>query len=190
MRSVLLILFISIAYARINPFESVITPQNSIIVKPKYFTGKKIYLPNDARILKKIIFVYQSLNGDEKQKSVNINKNIDFHSPIIVTHKPKQFSLDEYDFANFKLFIKNKKFFIQTKDKLIRTFFLAEPFRLVLDFKKNVYFLTIQKIIKNSFIKKVAVGAHSGFYRIVIYFDAKYFYKIIKKDEGLLIELK
>ncbi len=178
-----------ILYARINPFKPVITPQNTIVVKPEYFTEKKIYPPKDARILKKIIFVYQTLSGDEKKQIINIDKNVDFHSPIIISHKPLKFSLKELDFPNFKIFIKNKKFLIQTKDKLIREFFLADPFRLVMDFKRNTNFLTIKKTIKNSYIKKIVVGSHSGFYRIVIYFDAKYSYKIKKISDGVIVEL-
>ncbi len=184
-----LLIFPLILSARINPFEPVITPQNSIIVKPEYFTGKKVYPPKNARILKKIIFVYQTLEGDEKKQVLKIDKNIDFHSPIVITHSQRNFSLKELDFPNFKMFIKNKKFLIQTKDPLLRVFFLAEPFRLVMDFKKNVDFLTVTKNIKNSYIKKVVVGAHEGFYRVVIYFDSKYSYKTKKSDEGIIVEL-
>jgi len=147
-------------------------------------------LPNNARILKKIIFVYQTLDSDIKQKEIEINKAIDFHSPIIVTHKIEKFPVKVLNFPNFTLYIKNKKLFFATKDKLLRVFFLAEPFRLVLDFKRHVDFLTIKKIIKNSFVKKVVVGSHTGFYRIVIYFDAKYSYEVKKEVNGVLIELK
>ena len=185
----LFLLFPVFLLARINPFKPVINPQNTIIVKPKYFTKQKIYPPKDARILKKIVFEYQTLSGDIKKQMVKINKNIDFHSPILISHLLRKFPLKEFDFPNFKLFVKNKKLFIQTKDKLLRNFFLADPFRLVLDFKRNTNFLTITKTVKNSYIKKIAVGSHSGFYRIVIYFDAKYSYKTKKSPEGVIIEL-
>jgi len=185
-----LLIFPLILFARINPFEPVITPENINIKKPKYFHKVIVYLPNNARILKKIIFVYQTLDSDIKQKEVSINKAIDFHSPIIVTHNPKNFSMKILKFPTFKLFIKNKKLFFNTKDKLLRIFFLTEPFRLVLDFKRNVDFLTIQKKVKNSFVKKIVVGAHSGFYRVVVYFDAKYSYKVKKDINGVLIELR
>ncbi len=177
-------------FARINPFEPVVTPENIKIKKPKYFHQIKVYLPNDARILKKIVFVYQTLDSDIKQKEVSINKAVDFHSPIIITHIKKEFPLKVLSFPTFKLYIKNKKLFFATKDKLLRVFFLATPFRLVLDFKRNVDFLTIQKVLKNSFVKKVVVGSHSGFYRVVVYFDAKYSYNVKKDINGVLIELK
>lgn len=187
---ILIVLFFPfVLLARINPFEPVINPQNTIVVKPEYFTKTSIYPPKNARILKKIVFIYQALNGDDINQTLVINKNIDFHSPIIVSHRPVEFPLKEIDFPNFKMYIKNKKFLIQTKDKLLRAFFLAKPFRLVFDFKKNTDFLTIKKILKNSYIKKVVVGSHTGFYRVVVYFDAKYSYKIRKTAEGIMVEL-
>ena len=186
-----IILFIPLLiFARINPFEPVVTPNNQIIKKPKYFHKAKVYLKKDARVLKKIIFVYQTLSGDIKQQEVNIDKAIDFHSPIIILHKNVKYTLKILKFPTFELYIKNKKLFFNTKDKLLRVFFLVKPFRLVLDFKRNVDFLTIQKTLKNYFVKKVVVGSHNGFYRVVVYFDAKYSYKVKKDIKGILIELK
>ena len=179
-----------ILFARINPFEPVITPQNTIIVKQQYFKNAKVFLPKDARVLKKIIFIYQSLSGDIKEKQILINKNIDFHSPIVIFHKPQNFSIKEMKFDSlFSLYIKNKKIFLKTKDKLIRNFFLIKPFRLVFDFKKNTDLLTIKRNIKSGIVKKVIVGNHNGYYRVVLYFDANYKYKITKTDEGIKIEL-
>jgi hypothetical protein len=189
---ILIFLIISVfVFARINPFEPVINPNENIkVVKKDYFKSTKVYLPDDARVLKKIIFVYQSLNSDIKQKEVLINKNIDFHSPIIIKHNPQDFGMKEIKFNSlFSLFIKNKKIFIKTKDKLIRKMFLVEPFRLVMDFKRDANFLTIKRTIKNSVVKKVVVGNHKGYYRVVLYFDANYKYKITPMDEGVKIEL-
>ena len=180
-----------ILFARINPFEPVLTPSEGNFIKSSFFKKAKVKLPNNARILKKIIFVYETLDSNIKQKEVKINKNIDFHYPFIIFQKKEKFQIKTLNFPVFKMYIKNYKIFIKTKNTLIRNFFLAEPFRLVLDFKSgNLNFLTISKLIKHSFVKKVVLGAHSGFYRIVVYFDAKYTYKIKKDPEGILIELK
>jgi hypothetical protein len=186
-RKVLLLISATFLFARINPFEPVITPENTVKVKPVYFKKAVVKMPSDARILKRIIFVYQSLSSDIKQKIVDIDKNIDFHSPIIVTHKPKTFGIKKYNFRLFKLYIKNKSVFIETNDKLIRAFFLVAPFRLVLDFKKISDFPTIRKKL-NTFIKKVVVGSHGEFYRVVLYLDANYDYKIKKQEKGIKIE--
>ena len=186
----LLFLFPILVFGRINPFEPVVTPENVNIKKPKYFHQIQVNIPSDVRILKKIIFVYQTLNSDIENQEINIDKAVDFHSPIIVSHKLKKYPLKVLRFPNFKLYIKKKKLFFATKDKLLRVFFLAKPFRLVLDFKKNVDFLTIKKILKNSFVKKVIVGSHNEFYRVVVYLDATYSYKVKKDINGVLIELR
>ena len=191
MKKLLFLFICTLLFARINPFEPVVKPQNTIIISPTYFEKTKITLPSDARVLKKIVFVYQSVSGDVKQKEVQINKHIDFHKPIYISHSPQNFPMEELHFLNlFTMYIKNKKIFIQTKDKPLRHFFLVKPFRIVLDFKKNADFLTIKKNLKNSFVKKVIVGNHNGYYRVVIYFDAKYMYKLTKTSEGIKIELQ
>ena len=191
MKKLLFLFICTFLFARINPFEPVVKPQNTIIINPKYFKNAKITLPSDARILKKIVFVYQSVSGDIRQKEVQINKHIDFHKPIYISHTPQKFPMEELNFLNlFTMYVKNKKIFIRTKDKLLRHFFLVKPFRIVLDFKKDADFLTIKKILKNSFIKKVKVGNHNGYYRVVIYFDTKYMYKLTKTAEGVKIEIQ
>jgi len=190
LRRFIFLLFPLLLFARINPFEPVVNPENVDIKKLKYFHQIKVNIPSDARVLKKIVFVYQTLNSDIKKQEINIDKAVDFHSPIIVSHRLKNFPLEVLHFPNFKLYIKNKKLFFATKDKLLRAFFLAKPFRLVLDFKRNVDFLTIQKKINNSFVQKVVVGSHTGFYRVVVYFDTKYSYKVKKDINGVLVELR
>ena len=184
----LCMVMVSFSIARINPFEPVVSPESVVKKTPKYFEEAKVYLPNDARILKRIIFEYQTVSSDIKQKEVIINKDIDFHSPIIITHKPKGFGIIKSDFGIFKLYIKNKKIFISTKDKILRQFFLVKPFRIVIDFKRYSNFYTIVKKF-NTFLKKVVVGSHGNFYRVVLYFDATYKYKINKTPEGIEIEL-
>ena len=187
MKKIFLSIFATFLFARINPFEPVVTPENIIKVKPTYFKKAVVKMPSDARILKRIIFVYQSVSSDIDQKIVDIDKNIDFHSPIIVTHNPKSFAPKSYNFRLFKLYIKDKSVFIETKDKLLRHFFLVEPFRLVLDFKRKSDFPTIRRKI-NTFVTKVIVGSHSLFYRVVLYLDANYDYKVKKEDKGIRID--
>ena len=191
MKKLLFLFIFAFLLARVNPFKPVVKPQNTLVITPTYFKETKVSMPSDARILKEIIFVYQSASGDIKEKKLKINKHIDFHKPIFISHIPKKFPIRELNFLYlFKMYIKDKKIFIQTKDKLLRSFFLVEPFRIVLDFKKDADFLTIKKFLKNSFIKKVIVGNHNGYYRVVIIFDAKYMYKLSKTAEGIKIEIR
>ena len=66
---------------------------------------------------------------------------------------------------------------------------LIKPFRYVIDFQANKNFLTFKKQT-NSFIKKIVLGNHNGFYRVVLYLDGTYKASIKKTDEGYLIEFK
>jgi hypothetical protein len=72
---------------------------------------------------------------------------------------------------------------------MIRHFVLVEPFRVVFDFKANRNFLTYNKQL-NSFIKKIVIGNHDGFYRVVLYTDGVYKPIIKKVDKGYLIDFK
>jgi len=177
-------------FARVNPFEPVIKPESQKVIKPKYFKKAEVFLPSDARILKKIIFVYQNPDSDIKQEEVVINKNIDFHSPIIITHNPEiSDSFKKYKLTSFlTLYVKGKKILLKTKDKLIRKFFLVKPFRIVLDFDNDTDFPTVEKKISKTFLTKAAVGSHIGFYRVVLYFDSNYKFKVTKNVEGVMIE--
>ena len=191
MKKILVLFFFTFLFGRMNPFEPVVAPSKQNIISPRYFKSTKTNLPDDARVLKKIIFVYQNVNGDIKQKEVKIDKYIDFHKPIYISHSPKKFKMKRLTFLDlFTIYIKNKKILIETKDKLIRHFFLIDPFRIVLDFQREADFLTIKRVLKNHFIKKIVVGNHKGYYRVVIYFDAKYLYKLTKLKEGIKIELR
>ena len=191
MKKVLYLFILTFLFGRINPFEPVVTPSKQNMINPEYFKSTKVYLPNDARVLKKIIFVYQNVNGDIKQKDLKIDKYVDFHKPIYVSHSPEKFKPKTITFKNlFTMYIKNKKILMKTKDKLIRHFFLVDPFRIVLDFKKEADFLTTKRDLENYFVKKVIVGNHKGYYRVAIFFDAKYLYKLTRTKKSVKIELK
>jgi len=184
----LLVLTISL-FARENPFVPVVTNENNQIIKKEYFKQKTIQLPDDARIIKSITFKYQTLTGSIKEISYSINKAIDWHNPIIIKTKQITIPPKKIQIGFLNLYIKKHKVFIQTQDKLIRHFMLIKPFRYVVDFKADKNFLTFKKNT-NSFIKKIILGNHSGFYRVVLYLDGTYKTNIKKTDEGYLIEFK
>ena len=57
MNKLFLFITATLLFARVNPFEPVVKPYNYEIIKPDYFKTKKVYFPNDARVLKKL-FLY------------------------------------------------------------------------------------------------------------------------------------
>jgi len=90
-------------------------------------------------------------------------------------------------FLNF--YIDKYKLLIDTTDTMIRHFVLVKPFRVIFDFKANKSFLTYTKKT-NTFIKKIVIGNHSGFYRVVLYTDGVYKPIIKKTAEGYLVEFR
>jgi len=167
----------------LNAFDT----NQTIEVKPNYFEKMKIFLPKDAVALKSIIFIYQDRKGDINQSTVIVNKNILPNKPFIISHNSKSVS----NKVLVKINLKDKQIYIRTKDELFRTFVLYNPFRIVLDFKRDVKFITINKDIKdNPYISKLVVGAHNNFYRISFYFKKKFNYKIKETKDGVMIELE
>ena len=186
---VLFLLLTTLLFARENPFVPVVTNKNKNIVKKTYFKSKKITLPSDARVLKSVVFKYQTLTGAIKEIKIPINQAIDWHNPIILSTNQVYIPTTKVKIGFLKMYIKKHKLLILTKDKLIRNFLLVKPFRYVLDFKANKDFLTYTQKT-DTFIKKIVLGNHNGFYRVVLYLDGTYKTMIKNTDEGYLIEFK
>jgi len=186
---VLFLLLTTLLFARENPFIPVVTNENNNLIKKEIFNSKIVKLPNDARIIKSVIFKYQALNGSIKKIEYPINKAIDWHNPIIISSKIKTPPTFEVKLLFLNFYIKQHKLFIQTKDKIIRSFILVKPFRYVIDFKANKNFLTDTKKT-NTFIKQIVMGNHNNFYRVVLYLDGAYQTSIKNTEEGYLIDFK
>jgi len=186
----LLFIFMSIVlFARENPFVPVNINNNKNLIKKQYFQKTKIILPSDARVLKNIIFKYQTLTGQIKTTDFPINKEIDWHNPIILSTNQVYIPTTKVKIGFLKMYIKKHKLLILTKNKIVRNFFLVSPFRYVIDFQADKNFLTFNKKI-DTFIKKVVLGNHKNFYRVVLYLDGKYKINIKKDKKGYLVEFK
>jgi len=189
MKNILLLLVVILLNARENPFIPVITNNNKNLIKKTLFKDIKTNLPSDARVLKSITFTYQTLTGEIKNKTIIINQAINPNNPLYIAELIKKVKSKFIKMKFLKLYIKDYKLFIQTKDKMIRNFILVKPFRVIIDFKANKSFLTYKKKL-NSFITKAILGNHDGFYRLVLYTNGVYKPIIKKTAEGYLIEFK
>jgi hypothetical protein len=189
MKILFLLVMVVLSFGRDNPFVPIVVNQNSNLIKQKYFTQKTISLPSDARVLKSVSLKYQTLTGAIKEIQFPINQAVDWHNPIIIKSKQKQVVSKKIKVGFLNFYIKKQIILIETTDKIERKFLLVEPFRYVIDFKADKNFLTYSKVI-DSFVKKVVVGNHQGFYRVVLYLDGKYKTEIKKDKKGYLIEFK
>lgn len=94
--------------------------------------------------------------------------------------------LEEFiSFASYKNKIK-----LITQDEIIGNFAVGNPSKIIIDFKKEVSFKTKTLRLKmGTAFNRLTLGAHKGYYRLVIYLDGKYNYKIQKDESGYVITL-
>ena len=208
-----LIFFITVQSlnARENPFfpaKNTVVPSitTNISDTTQEFTKTSVSLPSTARVLENVIITYKNLDGSISNKKINISKPIDWHKKITISQTKKNIciqtnkksiskdklkpnfkkiaSLRFISFYSFKNMLK-----IVTKDKLLRSFKLIKPNRIVLDFKRDANFRSY-KFKGFKIFKKLKLGNHSGYYRAVIELDGIYMFDIKKRDYGYLLEVK
>jgi len=105
-----------------------------------------------------------------------------------VTKQTKFTEIAKRQYIKFLSF--NKKLKIVTKSTKIRDFLLVKPHRIVIDFQKSSDVLSFKKNNPNNIFKKIVIGNHDKYYRVVIELDGYYRYKINKIDDGYLISLQ
>jgi len=184
------ILSFYLLWGRENPFAPMVVNKNSVLIKKTFFKEKKFQLPSDARVLKSVTFEYQSLNGSIKKITFPIEKEVDWHNPLLLQSLKKVMPKKYIKVGFLKFFIDNKSVTIFTNEKILRNFLLVAPFRYVIDFQAEKNFLSYSKTIKDSFVKAIKIGNHNGFYRVVLFLDGEYKSKIKKIQKGYKIEFK
>lgn len=203
MRTLLLLLCATSLFGRLNPFIPTMDIETITDNTPEgveYFTEENIYLPSTSRILKEVKLVHQNIDGSVDVISKNIDKKVDWHNPVRVFQDFDADQKRKYSYVFKRIPLKNIDFMdinsaknavlLDTDDKIVRSFMLTKPYRIVLDFKKDRKFRSKSERIKDSYFTKVVIGNHSGYYRTVLYLDSYYDYKLDKKEKGYLIELK
>ena len=187
----LLLLSIISLFARDNPFfpsnlNEKQTPSTNRVEKLQPFTTQQISLPNSARAVKAIVVRYQNLDGSISNEEISLNNAIDWHEPFIVSQKQnpqtvlkkgqKKATSVGYKFITFTAIDKEMK--IHTKDKMIRNFMLSTPSRIVMDFARDTSFRPKNFTLNKAPYKKIRMGNHDQYYRVVIELDGQYKYKL------------
>ncbi len=196
--------------ARENPFfaskgeKDIPYTSNKDISKPA-LKRATISLPAQARVLTKVTLEYKNLDGSIEKRSVDLDNTVDWHLPVFISQnynisEPKQNKpskktkkLKYKKITSIKyldIFASGKKLKIITKDKIIRSFLLVNPHRIVCDFKRDSKMKSYSKKNPESIFKKIRIGNHNGYYRVVIDLDGIYKYDEIKISNGYLITLR
>jgi len=163
-----------------------------------------VTLPSTAREIESITINYKNLDGSLSTKKIVLHNSIDWHLPLFVSQsytplqkqtKKKQHTqqskMKRFAKLPFISFYQDKKHLkIITKDKLLRSFLLVKPHRIVCDFQKNINLRSYTKTApKGSLFTKIRIGSHKGYYRVVIELDGFYRYKVKKLTNAYLFSL-
>jgi hypothetical protein len=162
-----------------------------------------VTLPSTARNIESITITYKNLDGSLSKKKLVLHNSIDWHIPIFISQSytplEEKTYKKQHQISTMKRFIKlpfitfyqNKKHLkIVTRDKLLRSFLLVKPQRIVCDFKKNRNIRSYKKTApQGSLFRKIRIGSHKGYYRVVIELDGYYRYKVKKLNNAYLFNL-
>lgn len=196
---ILLILSFISLFARDNPFfpadpNAVQVTTSNRVETLAPFSKQNISLPNSARAIKAITITYQNLDGSISNETMDLNNKIDWHEPFIVTQKQRSLApkgkVKKSKLINAK-FIKfapnGKKMKVITKDKLLRNFMLTNPHRIVMDFSRSTSFRPKNFKLNQAPFKKIRMGHHDKYYRVVFELDGQYNYKLQASEKDLSI---
>lgn len=91
---------------------------------------------------------------------------------------------------DISFFINQNEITIFTKDSKMRDFLIADPYKVVIDFKKESTYTTKTLEFKKAPFISATLGTHDGFYRIAILLDGQYRYDLQAFNGGYIIKLK
>ena len=125
---------------------------------------------------------------DEQTKQATAKKAAP--KPLSVSPKiePPLDSVSFMDFIKFDIF--NSKIEIINQDRLIRDFIINKPDKIVMDFNKNSEFNTQTIKVYKGPLKKITIGAHKGYYRVVLFLDGNYHYGLRQSGNGYTLTLR
>jgi len=217
--TLILLMIISLS-ARENPFfpstgeADIPLTSNSVETLPA-LKRAAVTLPSTARTIESITIKYKDLDGSIHDKTEEIQNSVDWHLPIFVSQnientpveaqtqtqiipqskesKPevKKEYLKVASLKFISLYSYDKEIKIVTKDKMIRSFMLVQPHRIVCDFQRDIDIRSYQTdSIKKSIVTKVRIGNHKGYYRVVIELDGYYKHNVSNQDFGYTFNLK
>lgn len=193
------LLALSAVVARENPFTDAFDPNslpvtNNTVKVFKPLKNESISLPSTARTVSKITVEYVNLDGSVVDKVLKVDKSIDWHVPISISHHKKSEVRKKFTKTKGTSFIrfeqKSKTIRLITKNSLLRHFMITKPYRIVMDFSRMSNFLSKKFELNSGGFKIVRIGNHKNYYRVVLELDGQYEYKLSKRANGVEIDIK
>ena len=125
---------------------------------------------------------------DEQTKEATAKKAAPKPLSVPPRIEPPLDSVSFMDFIKFDIF--NSKIEIINQDRLIRDFIINKPDKIVMDFNKNSEFNTQTIKVHKGPLKKITIGAHKGYYRVVLFLDGNYHYGLRQSGNGYTLTLR
>lgn len=122
-------------------------------------------------------------NKVEEKKSIQ-------EMPLPANILPKTKDTTIYLTDNIFFEIVKNEIKVVTKDTKIRDFLVSEPYKVVIDFKKDSSYPTKTVLLDSPPFVSATLGNHDGFYRIVILLDGHYRYDLQSVEGGYSVKLK
>lgn len=184
-------------FGRENPFfsteESPVIPtsSNTVIHKPP-LTSMTYSFPDQARVLKEVTFTFQNVDGSFETRKLQIDQSIDWRHPLVLSQygNPKsapstQINKSSHADSGVIQFVHSgNQISLLTKDPLLRSFSLANPGSIVIDFVHTSPFNPYEKDLSASPYAKVKVTYHGKFARANITLDGRYTCTVSKTNQG------
>lgn len=191
-----LVAVLSVLLARDNPFEPEINSKNLqggfSGIYDDYLKEIHVDLPTSTRILKQITLTYQDIDGSIHSKVVGIDKSIDWHYPLKLSqHTLNQTTFEKrYQIQDFDFLMANNTMILRSPYKILRSFVLVNPYRIVLDTQKGPLDIYQNMDLNQKFFSHIKVGTHKDYYRITLILDGKYRYLLEEKNGAYELKLK
>lgn len=103
-------------------------------------------------------------------------------------HPQRQsFKKEIVNYGKARFVFRENSAYIETKDKMIRHFSIANPPSIVIDFRSPSDFASKRKELTVKPFIKLEMGAHTNRYRVVLRLDKVHNYKVEKRKYGQVI---
>lgn len=202
--------------ARENPFFPFEGEEDALLITDKNrsivpLQRAAVTLPDQARILQKVTLEFENADKTVMSKSIELNNSVDWHLPIFISQSytelkkelqpeaspdKERASEEKATYKNIlsikhlSLFSSEKSLKLITSDKIIKDFLLVNQQKIVIDFKRDTDIKSYSIKNPEDIFKKIRIGSHKGYYRVVVELEGRRRYNIEKISDGYLIELK
>ena len=96
---------------------------------------------------------------------------------------------ESVDFGVIRFYVSGGEVQIETKDRLKQHFAIKNPTRLILNFASDTDFPTRKQALVIAPFREIRVGAHKGYYSVVIELDTPVRYKVKTAENGYTLML-